>query len=52
MNLSNVDEEGWTYATDFSEFINIDSGSRIKSMMHFVRRRVLIRFQYYDGNLL
>ena len=41
----NTDDEGWTYDTDFGTFKN---GTGKKGMVHFVRRRRLIRFQDFD----
>ncbi|KAJ1382532.1 hypothetical protein B484DRAFT_440757, partial [Ochromonadaceae sp. CCMP2298] len=48
MNLDNIDEEGWTYSTDFSALQEESKGSKVKGMMHFVRRRKLQRFQCFD----
>lgn len=53
--LSDVDGEGWSYRADFSGFIqdsHSHGGSANKGMMHFVRRRRLIRDQYFDGEMI
>jgi hypothetical protein len=51
-----TDEEGWTYSTDFTSFSNENpSNTNIsgrKGMMHFVRRRRLVRNQSFDGKAL
>ena len=47
--LENCDDDGWAYATDFNSFTDHNSGTRIKSMVHFVRRRRYLRKQYFDG---
>jgi len=51
-SLTNADEHGWSYATDFLGYEDENSGSAIKSMMHFVRRKRLIRYQQFDINLI
>ena len=42
---SNVDESGWSYSTDFSSIDESSSGT--KAMVHFVRRRRLMRSMTY-----
>ncbi len=49
MSGTNVDPEGWTYNTDFGHFMDSTSGTGTKGMMHFVRRRKLVRSQSFDG---
>lgn len=44
------DSEGWTYSVDFSSFIDADSGSAVKGMIHFVRRKRLYCTKLFDGN--
>lgn len=43
----NTDSDGWSYDVDFGNFRN---ASGTKAMMHFVRRRRLIRMQDFDTN--
>lgn len=43
-NYRNTDDEGWSYDTDFGSFENAHGK---KGMMHFVRRRRLIKFQEF-----
>lgn len=50
--LANTDEDNWTYHTDFTSMIDLHIGSNTKSLMHFVRRRRLIRYQRYNSNLI
>lgn len=51
--LPNADKEGWSFSTDFSSFGDSDkTGSATKGILHFVRRRKLIRDQYFDGEHL
>jgi hypothetical protein len=38
-----------TYSTDFNGFAGNNSGSGVKGMMHFVRRRVIYRPLFFDG---
>lgn len=46
---ANVDKEGWSYSADFTSFGESEqSGSAQKGMMHFVRRRKMIRDQCLD----
>jgi len=62
-DLTDVDIEGWSYCSDFTSYssevigcINTltntagaGRGSGTKNMMHFVRRRKLVRDQVFDG---
>ena len=43
----NTDPDGWSYDVDFGNFRN---ASGTKSMVHFVRRRRLVRIQDFDAN--
>mmetsp|Transcript_21054 Transcript_21054/g.35659 ORF Transcript_21054/g.35659 Transcript_21054/m.35659 type:complete len:462 (+) Transcript_21054:110-1495(+) len=52
MNLDNIDEEGWTYAVNFSDFKDTNSGTNVKSILHFARRRRLLRYQIFDVKLI
>lgn len=46
---TNADKDGWSYAAEFGSFGDSDkSGSATKGMLHFVRRRKLIRHQFFD----
>lgn len=48
--LPNADGDGWSYAADFSTYGDSEkTGSGTKGLIHFVRRRKLIRSQYFDG---
>lgn len=49
--LTNIDIDGWAYSTDFSSYTDRDSGVAMKGMMHFVRRRRLIRKQFFNGRV-
>eukprot|EP01039_Chlorochromonas_danica_P001241 gene1240-1353_t len=51
--LPNADGDGWSYAADFSTYGDSEkTGSGTKGLIHFVRRRKLIRSQYFDVNTL
>lgn len=49
LSLANVDESGWTYSADFSSLENEHVGSPTKNMIHFVRRKRLLRSQLFTG---
>jgi hypothetical protein len=51
MDAPNVDEDGWTYSSDFAS-MGDNGGVREKGMMHFVRRKKMIRTQLFDVNLV
>lgn len=44
-----TDSEGWCYSVDFSSLTDIERGSAVKGMMHFVRRRRMYRSKFLDG---
>jgi hypothetical protein len=44
-------EDGWLYNADFGSFAT-SAGQAKKGMTHFVRRRRLLRYQVFDGELL
>ncbi|RYH03771.1 hypothetical protein EON65_46970 [archaeon] len=47
--LPNVDTDGWSYSADFTSFGDSEqTGSAQKGMMHFVRRRKMVRDQCLD----
>jgi hypothetical protein len=51
-NSKDTDIDGWTYSSDFTSFSSSSAStniSGIKGMMHFVRRRKLVRNQSFDG---
>ena len=43
------DSEGWIYSVDFSSFVDEDSGTAVKGMIHFVRRKRLYCTKLFDG---
>lgn len=52
MNLDNVDNDGWTYSTDFTSLKDEFCGSKVKGALHFVRRKKLQRLMQFHGQYL